>query len=148
MLFVSSGKYAKLREQISEDEAIRYFNANVVGVYYTTSARKIIIPKHSSHFLYEDHNDAECFRDERARFLPWLIPTITKTSVIRGTTHKPRQRENFLAIVGIRGKNQIDEKYFSVILEWRKKHYQLITILDLSKSQYDARKGLVSRIKF
>jgi len=148
MLFVSTGKYAKLREQISEDEAIRYFSENVVGVYYTISAKKVIIPKHSKHFLYENHNDEEGFRSERARFLPWILPTITKTSVIRGTTHKPKQRENFLAIVGIKEGDKIKKKYFSVILEWRRKHYQLITILDISKSQYDARKGLISQIRF
>ena len=151
MLFVYTGKNAKLPKSVSEDVAIRYFNENVVGIYYTITGRKIIIPKHSKHFLYEEHQNTNKFRHERARFLPWIIPTVTKTTVIRGNkgdSDKSNHRENFLAIVGVREDNELDKKHFSVILEWRKNHYQLTTILDISESQYQARKEFESKVRF
>ncbi|MCB1154545.1 MAG: hypothetical protein H6684_16210 [Deltaproteobacteria bacterium] len=146
MLFVAEKARALLSKETTPNQAISHFSETVVGTCRNFFGDSIVIaPREQNHMFQGKNPHSGTFLLARARRLPWILPTLSSSNVVRISNQEHRDiRELYLAEIGVfrmnAGRTVVYPEYFCVVVNQtrRKKRTvrKFVTAYPIKPSRY------------
>ena len=124
-MFIAENQFRLLSKDINYLDAINYYRAFVAGVICNGKGKMVSIGgTEVNHCFDKKKINKAHFLLHRARRLPWIRPTIEKSTTVKIEVRKNRSRELYLADVGVYvpllGKWIPQPSHFCVVVEPKK----------------------------